>query len=387
MTKYRLAGPSDAVALKRLYDLTGQRPIGVGIWATEKALASQLASPHRLWALAEDAGAVKAAASLTLEPENRLGKLYRLFTLTMWEERRELLTGCLSLAMRIVQERRLADVVYCTARTITCADQLLTLEQGFKAIGIFPNAPSADGQKVSGLAAWYAPGVLKNRYGGYTLHPAVFPFFELARKQLTLDELPQAPAPPLPHVASALPPLEIVSAPLFVAEQFRRLSQRRKLSVNFYPFQAPNMLVTSPDQSIEVFAAVPPELRFAAIIGERLNISVHPVALYQAVAGLLRHTGAAYIEVINDAADALGVDCILRAGFSPCGYFPALKAADDVRRDFVVFARSLESVDAAAPSMPEAFAGYLDAFLKAQTTEHAGPVASGSRTDRGAGPA
>ncbi len=376
MIRYRLAGPADAAALRRLYGLTGQRPVGVGMWADEKTLAAQLASPRRLWALAEDAGDIKAVASLTLEPENRLAKLYRLFTLATWEERRELLTGCLSLAMRTVVDRRLADVAYCTARTITCADQLLTLEQGFKAIGIFPNAPSADGQKVSGLAAWYAPGALQRRYVGYALHPAVFPFFELARKQLAFDELPQASAPSPPQMAATLPPLEIVSAPLFVAEQFKQLRQRRKLSVNFYPFQAPNVLVTSPDRSIEVFAAVPPELRFAAIIGEHLTISVPPVALYQAVAGLLRHTGAAYIEVINDASDVPGIDCILRAGFSPCGYFPALKAADDVRRDFVVFARSLEPVDAAAPSMPEVFAGYLEAFLTAQAAESADPVAA-----------
>lgn len=366
MTSFRLARPGDAAALKRLYDLTGQRPVGVGMWADEKALAAQLSSPRRLWAVAEDGRGIKAVATITLEPDNRLAKLYRLFTLETWEERRALLTGCLSLAMKTVLERRLADVAYCTTRTINSADQLLALEHGFKAIGIFPNAPSADGRKVSGLAAWYAPDIIGRRYDGYPLHPAARPFFELARAQLGFGDLPRAARPAVPDTAPPPPPLEVVQAPAFAAERFRQLKERSKLSVNFYPFQTPNALITSPDQSVEVFAAVPPELRFAALIGEHLSSSVHPVALYSAVAGLLRQTGAAYIEVINDAADALGIECILQAGFVPCGYFPALKSADELRRDFVVFARSLEPVDAAPSSMPDAFAGFLDEFLRAQ---------------------
>jgi hypothetical protein len=173
------------------------------------------------------------------------------------------------------------------------------------------------------------------------------------------------------RTTATLPPLEVIQAPLFVAEQFRALRERRKLSVNFYPFQAPNVLVTSPDQAISVFAAVPPELGFAAIIGEHLKTSINPVVLYRSVSSLLRQTGAAYIEIINDASDALGIEYILRAGFSPCGYFPALKSADDARRDFVVFARSLEPVDADHAAMPDAFSGYLKEFLKAQSAPFA----------------
>ncbi len=336
------------------------------MWADERTLAAQLANPCRLWTVAEDALGITAVASLTLERDNRLAKLYRLFTLAVWEERRDVLMGCLRLAMKTILNSNLADVVYCTARTINSADQLLTLEQGFKAIGIFPNAPSADGQKVSGLAAWYAPGVIERRYADYAMHPAVRPFFELARAQLSFSDLPQAAVFLPPETGSALPPLEMISAPLFAAEQFRMLKERRKLSVNFYPFQAPNVLVTSPDRDIQVFAAVPPELGFAAVIGEHLKTSVHPVALYRAVAALLRQTGAAYIEVINDASDTLGIECILRAGFVVCGYFPALKSADDARRDFVVFARSFEPIDAVHVAMPQAFAGFLQEFLKAQ---------------------
>ena len=212
-----------------------------------------------------------------------------------------------------------------------------------------------------------------NRYADYELHPAVRPFCELARASLGFAPLPKAVAPPIPDSSAPIPLLEIIEAPAFAAEYYQWLNNLRKLSVNFYPFQTPNVLVTSPDRKIEVFAAVPPELRFAAIIGERLRVSAHPAKLYTKVAELLRQTGAAYIEIINDASDVLGIECILQAGFSPCGYFPALKSAGDVRRDFVVFARPLEPVDAVPPSMPSAFAGFLDEFLKAQSAGHARP--------------
>ena len=53
------------------------------------------------------------------------------------------------------------------------------------------------------------------------------------------------------------------------------------------------------------------------------------------------------------------------------GYFPALKAADDARRDFVVFARSLDPIDAAQTAMPDAFAGFLSEYLKTQTAMQA----------------
>jgi hypothetical protein len=47
--------------------------------------------------------------------------------------------------------------------------------------------------------------------------------------------------------------------------------------------------------------------------------------------------------MINDAADALGTEALIQAGYLPCAYFPALKKQNNVRRDYVVFARSFEN--------------------------------------------
>jgi hypothetical protein len=69
---------------------------------------------------------------------------------------------------------------------------------------------------------------------------------------------------------------------------------------------------------------------------------VDPVSLYKAASEILRLKRAAYIEVINDAADTLGIDSILKSGFAPCAYFPALKKHGSKRRDFIVFGKEFE---------------------------------------------
>ena len=111
---------------------------------------------------------------------------------------------------------------------------------------------------------------------------------------------------------------------------------------NFYPFYKPNCLIMDPNQDIEIFVKLNPERKFAAIIGEHLNITVRPVELYLAVQQLLKQESISYIEIINDAADTFGIECILKAGFTPCAYFPAFKKQGDSRRDYVIFGKSFE---------------------------------------------
>jgi len=139
-----------------------------------------------------------------------------------------------------------------------------------------------------------------------------------------------------------LPQLEIIPAPSFVAHRFAKLKERQALSVHFYPFHEPNVLITDPAQRIEIFIKMVPEERFAAILGERLDVYVNPVELYRKIAVLLNQHGITYLEVINDAGDLAGTQAILDAGFLPCAYFPSFKRLGDSRWDYVVFSCSFE---------------------------------------------
>ncbi|MBI4404993.1 MAG: hypothetical protein HY537_12575, partial [Deltaproteobacteria bacterium] len=139
-----------------------------------------------------------------------------------------------------------------------------------------------------------------------------------------------------------LPTLEIIVAPAFVQSRFQKLKERKFLSVHFYPFQKPNILVTDPEQTIEIFIKAFPEMRFGAIIGERVERMVYPPALYKAISQILRRKNISYFEIINDAADTQGIDYILKAGFVPSAYFPSLKRSGEARRDYVVFGKCYE---------------------------------------------
>ncbi|MBI5629955.1 MAG: hypothetical protein HY921_03610 [Elusimicrobia bacterium] len=315
----------------------------------------------------EDEG-VQASLSLALEPEQGLAKIQKMLASGPEPAQKARLKALISEALDKLRGRGGIDLVYNTTRTLTPEQQELTLELGFKVLGIFPSARAADSRKINGLAVFYAPEALKKRYSPFPLHPAIFPFFELARAQCGLEPLPLAARPALAAEAPALPPLEMIEAPRFVAERFRRLKARRSLSVNFYPFQVPNVLFTSPDQSVEVFAWLHRPMGFATIVAEHLTVPVSPVELYRRVVEALRSSQAGYIEVINDAADAAGIECILQAGFVPCGYFPALKKHVDLRRDYVVFARTFEPFSCDEACLSEPYARLLAEFRRAQAS-------------------
>ena len=74
------------------------------------------------------------------------------------------------------------------------------------------------------------------------------------------------------------------------------------------------------------------------------------------------------IEVINDAADVAGTECIMRAGFVPCGYLPCLKHAGDKRRDYVVFTRSYEYFTYPRLKVNSLYLDYLKAYCKARAS-------------------
>jgi hypothetical protein len=76
--------------------------------------------------------------------------------------------------------------------------------------------------------------------------------------------------------------------------------------------------------------------------GEHLALPVNPVKLYEKTLHILLEQGISYIEIINDAADTFGIECIMQAGFTPCAYLPAFKLQGSTRRDYVIFGKSFE---------------------------------------------
>ena len=349
--EYRRAEGGDVQPLMWLYQLAcADDPLAVPLLLDRKALVQALNSREMLWIVAERAGSLLASLSILVDGENRIAKLDRVLIHPEWAESLDVLTEALPLLIGYLGEKSV-EILYTTTKGLTHTQQEVTLEKGFKLLGIFPNAVGSDPTGLNGLSAYFYPGVLGDRrQAAFPLHPDLKGIFEITRSQCLLPPLPilgteaEKGAAPIAEKwkSSQSPQLELILAPRLVAHRFARLKERRSLSTSFYPFQSPNVLITDPAQRVEIFVRLAPDAHFAAIIGERLDLAVNPAALYTDVSGLLKARGVSYIEIINDATDAQGIQSILNAGYLPCAYFPSFHNSGDVRRDYVVFARFFE---------------------------------------------
>jgi hypothetical protein len=349
----REARPADAFSLMRVYQLSARSPEEEPLFLDYRKLVARLGSDDFAVAVAESEGMPVAFVSAVLDRRNRLSKVHRIHSDESFAGWKAAARLALSLLIeRLHSGERQIDVFYSTTRSLTLAEQALTLETGFKVLGIFPHAPGLERSMLNGMTAYFFPEALRRRrYLDLTLHPAIRPYYEVVREEFGLpDAVSQAAARPVVPEAGALPGLELIEAPAFVAHRFQRLKERRFLASNFYPFQEPNALITDPAQSIEIFVKLTPNHSFATLIGERIEASVSPIDLYRAACELLRSRGARYVEILNDATDTLGIECIIQSGFLPCAYVPAFRPQGDRGRDYVIFGRPFERRPVTLPS-------------------------------------
>ncbi len=346
---YRRAQPEDAFPLMNLYQISCNGTPSDPVLLNYRALVKEIESPLAKWLVADKDGELLAAFSLMLDPDNRLGKMNRVVLHPDWEDSVHLLREALPLLIEYLRGQ--VEVLYTTTRYLTLEQQELTLQMGFKLLGIFPNAMGADQFRVNGMSAYFFDGLLKERrFATFKLHPVLQPFYETVRKQTGLEPLaPFEPDQETAYETVPVPPLEIIFASRFVADRFESLREKKSIAVHFYPFQEPNALITGLRQKVEIFVKVIPEMRFAAIIGERLDHPVDPTELYQAASLLLNQHNITYIEMINDAGDSRGIDCLLKAGYLPVCYFPCFKRQGERRRDYVILSRSFDRLFAKGP--------------------------------------
>lgn len=360
----RPATAGDGLALVVLYQRSaGQGPADPVLlnlrWTQEL-----LSQPASSWFVAETGGEVVALVALLVDGEHQLSKITRMCVRPDLDDPAMVVGSLLTGAMAELRARGSGDVIYTTTRSLTLDQQRLTLGLGYRILGIFPNASGADRLRLNGLTASFADGVLfEKRHARFALHPTIMPFYEIVRRQCALPELQVAEVGRLPaDPGDPAPALEIIEAPNFVRHRFRQLQERKFLSVTFYPFAEPNALVTDASQRMEIFLRIMPDMRFATVLGERIEERVSPVDLYRSIAAMLYARGITYIEVINDAADAAGIHFILAAGYLPCAYFPCLKNHGDGRRDYVVFGRSFESPVLSDANVDDIYLEYFRAY-------------------------
>lgn len=256
------------------------------------------------------------------------------------------------------------DIIYSTTRTVHEAAQTLTEKLGFKKLGIFPNAHRTNDYETHCLAAIIYDSALNNRHTEFKLHHELTSLYDVVQNEIGLNELePIVPEKPSRELV-APGDLEVIKSPKFVSYRYNYLKTEKKLEFGFFPFHQPNLVIMSPDQSVELFCHLSND-GYCAIVGGKMPSNMDFSQLFFNANKLLRDAGARYIEVITRADRPKIIESILKAKFIPCGYFPAFQLIGDKRYDFIILSRSFEIFDFQNVKLKGMNQVYLEEYFKA----------------------
>lgn len=257
------------------------------------------------------------------------------------------------------------DVIYSTTRTVNEAAQTLTEKLGFKKLGIFPNAHRTNEYETHCLTAIIREQALEKRYTNYKLHHSLESLYKIVDSEVGLGALetivPESPS----KVLMSPGEIEVLQSQKFINYRYNHLKADKQLEFEFFPFHQPNLMIISPDQSIELFCHLSPVDGYCVIIGGKMPGNMNFTELFLLSNRLLRDAGARYIEVILRADRPKILESIIKAKFIPCGFFPAFQLVNGKRYDFLVFSRSFEVFDFQNVKLKGLNQVYLEEYFKA----------------------
>jgi RimJ/RimL family protein N-acetyltransferase len=318
------------------------------------------------WFLAEDeSGTVIASVLAAYDPENLIAKAFGAVVRNEYRAQ-GIMEELLSFGINYLRKYTGGvDIIYSTTRTVNEAAQTLTEKLGFKKLGIFPNAHRTNDYETHCLAAIITEEALAKRCDDYRLHHEMTSLYAVVATEVPLPPLatvvPEKPSKVLIEPGE----LEVIKSPKFVAYRYSVLRSEKLLEFEFFPFHQPNLVVISPDQSIELFCHLSAVDGYCVIIGGKMPNNMNFTELFLQTNRLLRDSGARYIEVIVRADRPKILESILRAKFIPCGFFPAFQLVHDKRHDFVVLSRSFEIFDFQNVRLKGLNQVYLEEYFKA----------------------
>ena len=322
-------------------------------------------SDSGFWFIAKDqSDTVVASVLAAYDPENLIAKAFG--AVVRIELRGQgimerLLDYCIQHLRRCTAG---VDVIYSTTRTVNEAAQTLTEKLGFKKLGIFPNSHRTNDYETHCLTAIITEEGLKKRNSDYLIHHELESLYGIVKEEVGLEEKDKIlPEPPSKKLVTP-EDLEVIKSPRFVSYRYNHLKSEKKLEFEFFPFHQPNLVMVTPDQTIELFCHLSPD-GYCTIVGGKMPGNVNFTELFLKANKLLRDAGARYIEVIVRADRPKILESILRAKFIPCGFVPAFQLIGDKRHDFAVFSRSFEIFDFQNVKLKGLNQVYLEEYFKA----------------------
>lgn len=364
--KFLLAAEVDIFPISQLYFDVYQGAYPDPLMKDFALMTSFIQSPVGFWFIAKDEkNKVVASVLAAYDQEDLIAKA---FGAVVRNECRGkgVMEKLLSFGIEFLRNNTAGvDVIYSTTRTVNEAAQTLTEKLGFKKLGIFPNAHRTNDYETHCLAAIIYPEALEKRNANYQIHHEVASLYSIVQEEVALPSLstivPESPSKILVSPGD----LEVVKSPKFVSYRYSYLKADKKLEFEFFPFHQPNLVIMSPDQSIELFCHLSSVDGYCVIVGGKMPNNLNFTELFLTSNKLLRDVGARYIEVIVRADRPKILESIIRAKFIPCGFFPAFQKINEKRHDFIVFSRSFEIFDFQNVKLKGLNQVYLEEYFKA----------------------
>ena len=159
--EFRRALPRDAFGLMRLYQLANPRSSDAPdeVMLYQDRLISEISGEQNIWLIGERGDEIAVYLGIQFDRSNRLAKITRVAFHPEISTAEELFELSMPRLLKYLGDKGV-DVVYTTTRTITLAQQAITLRLGFKMLGVFPNAFGGDPLKINGLSAYFFDDVL-----------------------------------------------------------------------------------------------------------------------------------------------------------------------------------------------------------------------------------
>ncbi|WP_328535234.1 GNAT family N-acetyltransferase [Streptomyces sp. NBC_00344] len=369
------AVPQDIAELRQLYyDVYGHGyPVALGSDPT--VMHRLITDPHTHWLTARRTGTGELVGSAVVQTDRpaRAGKLVGLAVAP--SHRGHGLAGRLTGA---VTDDAFAtgglDSVHATVRTVSPAPQQVVARNGFRPLGLMPNAADVSGCETLALFARFADGVLGRRAGVEAVPEALLPLLRAAEQSTGVSYGDQRPAEaPAPHTAAhrdpaaARAPMEVITAPGFVRRRFRELFPE-PLAARL-PLHLPNAVLTPPDGEFEFYADVDTAARSCTLL------AVHPyppaaIPSLDAIVAAASRAGAGYVQTLLPLSDTAALHAYLSAGFVPSALYPAMRRTGDVFHDHVVLSRSDRRTDFRTMAVSALLQPYLSAYLTAWTATY-----------------
>ncbi|MFI1167306.1 GNAT family N-acetyltransferase [Streptomyces sp. NPDC020801] len=264
------------------------------------------------------------------------------------------------------------DSVYATVRVVTEGPQQVVVRNGFRPLGLMPNAVEVEGCESLALFARYADGVLERRAAVECVPQPLGWLLSAASSGTGIDyagtrRAASRPETPAGRAVNRAEPIELIAAPAFVRRRF--LQRLPDAGDRFFPLHTPNAMLVAADGGFEVYADLDP------VGGSCALVAVHPRpaavdGALEAVMTAVTRAGADYAEALLPLADTAALEVFLASGFVPSAVYPAMRRIGDRLHDYVVLSRTNRQIDFRTAAVSALLQPYLSAYLSAWTSTY-----------------